>query len=308
MIQFDEKYFEGEEIDGFYVEPMMKRCWAAQMELYLQLKSICDKHGLKIFADWGTLLGAIRHKGYVPWDDDMDVCMLRPDYNKLLSVISSELEGTCQLLSVYRQRNHASNIARFVNTEYVRPTDGQLNRYHKFPFIAGVDIFIMDYVPRDESKRKVWADLMEETWQWQMFYADPESDIPEDFSAIEELGHKLGFKFENGDREYVTWQLRIVLDRLCGVCDEASADEVSTALYQATNQFIPNYTLPKEIFSEQVMLPFGPIEVAVCKDYLAHVKMRYGEDYMTPDIFHPHNYPYYKEQQEYLEKECGMKF
>ena len=76
----------GEYREGFYVEPMMKCAWAAQIKLAELIDEMCRAEGIRYFADWGTLLGAVRHKGFIPWDDDMDLCMLRKDYNHFLKV------------------------------------------------------------------------------------------------------------------------------------------------------------------------------------------------------------------------------
>ena len=80
MLTFDDSYFLGETRDGFYIEPMMKCAWAAQLEVMCVIKQICEKYDIPYFAYYGTLLGTIRHKGFIPWDDDMDICMLRKDY------------------------------------------------------------------------------------------------------------------------------------------------------------------------------------------------------------------------------------
>ena len=77
-----DNFLEGEIRNSFYVESMMKKVWAAQLEVLHEIDRICKKHNITYFADWGTLLGAVRHKGFIPWDDDMDITMKRQDYIK----------------------------------------------------------------------------------------------------------------------------------------------------------------------------------------------------------------------------------
>ena len=90
-IKFDNSFFLAEKRDGFEIMGLMKRAWAAQLEVLWEIDRICKKYGLTWFADGGTLLGAIRHKGFIPWDDDIDITMKRHDYNILLSVLEREL-------------------------------------------------------------------------------------------------------------------------------------------------------------------------------------------------------------------------
>ena len=71
LAQYPESYFEGEERNGFYIEPMMKRAWAAQIEVLLEVQKVCEKNEIQYFAEYGTMLGAVRHKGFIPWDDDI---------------------------------------------------------------------------------------------------------------------------------------------------------------------------------------------------------------------------------------------
>ncbi|MBO4836966.1 MAG: LicD family protein [Clostridia bacterium] len=77
--------------DGCLVTAEVKKLWSVQLDLLNQFERICKKHGLKYFADGGTLLGAVRHKGFIPWDDDIDVQMFADDFEKFCQFAKSEL-------------------------------------------------------------------------------------------------------------------------------------------------------------------------------------------------------------------------
>ena len=114
MLTFDDSYFLGETRDGFYIEPMMKCAWAAQLEVMCVIKQICEKNDIPYFAYYGTLLGTIRHKGFIPWDDDMDICMLRKDYQRFLEVAPRELTGEYHINSPYTQDEYTYVFSRIL--------------------------------------------------------------------------------------------------------------------------------------------------------------------------------------------------
>ena len=78
--------------DGFLVTSQRKKLWNAQIKLIHEFARICRKHDLKWFAHTGTLLGAVRHRGFIPWDDDVDLAMMRPDFEKFKQVAPNELK------------------------------------------------------------------------------------------------------------------------------------------------------------------------------------------------------------------------
>lgn len=75
----------------YKVSDKMKKIWQVQLELLGVLKALCEKHGLRYFMIHGTLLGAVRHQGFIPWDDDADIAMPREDYDKLQCIAAEEL-------------------------------------------------------------------------------------------------------------------------------------------------------------------------------------------------------------------------
>lgn len=80
---FKGDFFTEEYKCGFKVDVLRKKVWAIEIDLLLEFDRVCKMHGLRYFLAFGSLLGAIRHQGFIPWDDDMDVVMPRDDYQKL---------------------------------------------------------------------------------------------------------------------------------------------------------------------------------------------------------------------------------
>ena len=83
------------------VDDSMRELWEIELSLLEKLKDICKKNNLVYYAGWGTLLGTIRHKGFIPWDDDMDLALPWPDYKKLMEVAPNECTYPFFFQSIY---------------------------------------------------------------------------------------------------------------------------------------------------------------------------------------------------------------
>ena len=89
----NDDFLKEENRDGYIVSPLMKKVWSVELDLLSELDRVCKKYDIKYYAAFGTLLGAVRNKGFIPWDDDIDVCMLRDDYARLKEVAKDEFSG-----------------------------------------------------------------------------------------------------------------------------------------------------------------------------------------------------------------------
>lgn len=69
----------------------LKKIWMVGLDILFELDKVCKKHNLKYFLLWGSLLGAIRHKGFIPWDDDFDFFLFEDTYQKAMEVLEKEL-------------------------------------------------------------------------------------------------------------------------------------------------------------------------------------------------------------------------
>ena len=142
------EYYEDEIREEFIVPAYMKRWWAEELLFLDEFASICRENSIKWFAYAGTLLGAVRHEGFIPWDDDIDICMLREDYERLKRLFSDIFPKE------YCLRDYNNGFYEF----HCCVTNGQiihsgeiLKKHNYYPFVAGVDIYPLDKVPFDET-------------------------------------------------------------------------------------------------------------------------------------------------------------
>ena len=154
--EFTEEYFKDEMRSGFLVTECMKRYWAASLKTLEIFDEICSRHNLSYWADCGTLLGAFRHHGFIPWDDDIDLAMPRTDYNNFLKIAQKELpEG--YFVSTTDSKNHSYNgITVIINHTGTLFSADILGTYYNCPFPVGFDLYPYDDVPKDEKENTAW--------------------------------------------------------------------------------------------------------------------------------------------------------
>ena len=129
------------------MESNLERLQDVEFEMLLELKRICDKYKIRYFLSGGTLLGAVRHKGFIPWDDDVDIEIPRGDYQKLLRVIAEELPSEMEFKSYETDPEYHHPIARIINNK-VQVINHSFREGRIEP--AWIDIFALDGMPDNE--------------------------------------------------------------------------------------------------------------------------------------------------------------
>lgn len=149
-----EDFFKEEERCEYLIPAYMKKCWAIQMDLYLILSEICEKHNLRYFVMFGSLIGAVRHNGFIPWDDDLDVGMPRKDYEEFIKIASKELKPPFFLRTPSTDPTCLYPVIDLINSDTTFIP--KLFRRKGFNMGMPIDIFPIDFCNPDkvEEERK----------------------------------------------------------------------------------------------------------------------------------------------------------
>ncbi|WP_302782657.1 LicD family protein, partial [Acidaminococcus intestini] len=151
-IKLPDHFLDEEVQDGFLVSQKRKEVWAVELDLLTEFDRVCKKYKLRYFADGGTLLGAIRHGGFIPWDDDIDLAMFRDDYDKLCSIALHEFKNPYFFQTEYTDRGSLRGHAQLRNSNTTAILRNSLNCKYKFNQGIFIDIFPMDSVTENQSK------------------------------------------------------------------------------------------------------------------------------------------------------------
>ncbi len=280
MIKIDDSYLEDEIRDGFYIPSMTKRTWAMELTVLDLIDSICSKHNITYFADWGTYLGAIRHKGFVPWDDDLDICMHRNELNKFLAVAKEELPEGYSVMSFHNNDYSWKFIYNIVPNDHMCFTPEYLKSHYSFPYIVAIDIFIIDNISDDDSIEQSRNEQVKRLLNEADKISLSEQSEPDKFNkmrAIYDEAEKL-LQLEN---EHDT---------------ERVVQKVPWGVYH-------NRTYDKSDFINAVRVPFEMTSVPVPLCFNKILSSKYGNFMNIVFGGGGHNYPYYIGQKKALKED-----
>lgn len=152
-LQLPESFLEEEVRCDYTVSQEMKKVWAVELDLLVQLQKVCEKYGIRYCVSGGTILGAVRHKGFIPWDDDIDVMMPRDQYEELCKH-ADEFEEPYFFQTAWRDKGYYAGHAKLRNSLTTGIQRRSLPRGRKYNQGIFVDVFPIDAVPDDETARK----------------------------------------------------------------------------------------------------------------------------------------------------------
>lgn len=292
-MRFEKDYFLKEIRCDFEVSSHMKHAWAAEMEVLQCVAEICEKNGLQYYAHWGTLLGAVRHGGYIPWDDDIDIALKREEYNRLIEILPEELPEGFVIGGIHsNQKEEKYSSGMFHLYVGADASLWDINEYrkvfHDYPYsLVGIDIFPLDHVPYDlqiyETQKKLieigiaiksnWKDLEES------------KELQRRLLEFEELS---GVTLPKENKRY---HLLCVLDSIMSLYHAGEGKYLNDYMWKNRN------LLEESWYEDVIKMPFETMEIAVPREYDAVLKKLYGDYHKCVRGKSAHDYPYYKVMQ-----------
>ena len=260
--------FDPETKFGFEITEQQKKVWAIELEMADRLLTVCRENNLKIFADAGTMLGAVRHKGFIPWDDDMDFAMFREDYDKLCEIAPRYFTEPYFFQNVYTDKKYVHGHAQIRNSYTTGILSVEERQNKEFNQGIFIDLFVLENVSNDVQvveKQRMNCDVLK---QFIVETTDGrEFEWPEDFEIPEELKENLS---TDNCWKYIDDMFRSV--------KEKDADKVAPLNFIFDTE---KRIRDRHMYDETIWMDFEYLKMPVPAGYDAYLTNRYG-DYMTP--------------------------
>ena len=238
------------------------------LDIAKEIKRVCEENDIPYFLYRGTFLGAVRHQGFIPWDDDMDFAMLREDYEKFCRIAPEKLGANYAFQNWHTSKNFAQPFAkvRKRGTLYIEAKSAQLEENGLY-----VDIYPLDFAPEKEADRAVLAKKLLHLFRIKLMQGGYTPWMEEDrILWVKRIGYTA----------YQAAALFVGRKKLIRMYEEAAlAVKDSDTLYEQSALPVAYY-FDRNHYRETTMYPFEDTFFPGPKDYDAVLRSLYN-DYMT---------------------------
>lgn len=305
MKEISMDFFRDEVRNGFFIPTAVKQAWAAQLQVLDVIETICRKHDITYFADWGTMLGTVRHGGYVPWDDDMDICMKRADYTRFKEAAKTELPKNFRIHDYEHQEDHWLFLSRVANSVHINFEPEHMKQFHNFPYIAGIDIFVLDYLYKDEQQEKQHCEEVKHIIAVADSIIAGEIAQPVKEANLIQLEQKYHKTFNRKlDNRHMGIELYRLAEEQMSRVPEEQSDRMAQIFPWG---LLGNRGQDKKYYEKFVRLPFEDTTMPVPADYHRILSGKYHDYFKIHKVWSGHDYPYFEGQRKNLQAVADFK-
>ena len=247
---------------GFTVTTKRKKIWKKQLELAEEVKRICKKHSIQYFIIWGSLLGAVRHGGFIPWDDDFDIGFFRDDYEAFCKVAPGELKDPFFLQNYRTDKGYYIAHSRLRNSN----TTGIILENIPYPYNNGiyVDLYPLDIIPKNRCIRSLQFSLRDFLFKCCVQYYAPERKEPYP-------------QYMNVIKKHISYEkLCGLMDRVCRLGEKVGGDNIGI-LYHS--ELIKTYKFDRSYVGKTKKISFENTSF-MAPEYTEKVLSQVYGDYM----------------------------
>lgn len=257
-------FLKADTICGYEVSATMKKVWAVELDLLQQLLRVCQEYNLRIWAEAGTLIGAVRHHGFIPWDDDIDLAMPRDDYDRLCEIAPKEFSHPYFFQNIYTDPYYRNRHSQLRNSETAAfGPDDKCYRCNSGIFI---DIFPLDDMPQSPRLITKHFSQMRRAKQRLKFTQKALCWLPRPVYMF--LRRHVGFLSEE--------KLYRQYEDIVRSVDSSKCKSFCLACSTGLDPLIS-----KHWYRETLWVDFEYVKIPIPVDYHEVLTMRFG-DYMTP--------------------------
>ena len=265
-------HFLDEEVRNDYrVSSKMKEIWSVELDLLAEFMRVCKKHDIHFWVDSGTLLGAVRHQGMIPWDDDIDVVIMRDEYKKLCKVAPSEFSNPYFFQTEDTDPGSLRGHAQLRNSETTGILQSELSS--KLPFNQGIfiDIFPLDSVPNTEKEQKIFLTKI-------MNQGKKMAKITKRYRYDQRWWKRCIYRFYRIAYRFLGISYKPLYDALDKIFQTYDNNDACKYLQDLTTASMDNFhPFLKEWFKDTIYFPFEMLTVPVPKEYDKILKVYYGD-------------------------------
>lgn len=263
-IQLPKDFLEEEERCGYLVTAQMKKVWAVELDLLHEFQRVANKYDIKYIANNGTMLGAVRHKGFIPWDDDIDIMLMRNEYDRLCDIAVKEFKYPYFFQTERTDPGSMRCHAQLRNSETTAILMNEKSGRFKFNQGIFIDIFPLDAVPDNEDDWERECKIAQHYYDRMCMFANvsslylPDASVPKHW--IKSIMHYCGGALFAKCARYYYNKYEVE----CQKYNHVKTKKLSLLCWGYKYKKLHRLRIDHE---ETVMMDFEFMQVPVCKNY-----------------------------------------